>query len=65
MNKALKGALKSKTMWINFGLALGGAGAQSIGGSLSEVVKPSILLPIMGLINMILRALTTTALKNK
>lgn len=67
MNSTLKGAVRSKTIWLNVALAAFSA-IELAGGQLTTLVGPKWtagILLVGSLINVTLRAYTTTALADK
>ena len=58
--EALKGALKSKTVWFNVAAA-----ALELTGYLTTILPPGTALIAVNVINIALRAVTSTALKDK
>jgi hypothetical protein len=65
--EALKGALKSRTMWANAFLAILG-GLELLGSHLTVLFGANIsaaILLIGGMTNLVLRSLTTQALSEK
>lgn len=60
VKKALVGALKSKTVWFN-ALSI----AVELTGAVAGVLPQGTLLVAVNTVNIVLRAVTTTALSNK
>ncbi len=64
--KKLLGALKSKTIWTNSGIAAGVAGLETFGDGLATIgLEPTTAMLIAAAINMALRWVTKQALDAK
>jgi uncharacterized membrane protein HdeD (DUF308 family) len=66
MNKKLKGAARSKTIWINALTAI--AGLSALAGPLTGLLGPQTAAAVLvasGVANIVLRAITTESLEEK